>query len=359
MSSKGQLKEIQAELIAKLTLKRHGGVTPSTPFLFESRAADEISSNPIWYIGTDPNTCKRVVAEWFRTHPDEQTMSDEGRERICRQLNDMALATLEEMKRKLSKKKYESFMNSVWDDVTTHIEHHLLPMLDASPMDTIMEDMSQMSISQSSSSPAFQTVMNQGTTRNLLQQYRSHIISEEQTRIDQLNAQVARLSGVHLPGDSRYMAIHREASAKFSQAGGQRVFERRRLKLERLESDLRKKELEVSSLLNEIADIRLKCVLYAHQVRVDNARRGEMDEERHQRVKQIEAENKARLAKKQKRIEQQQRELERSSRLALPASSSNDYMPAHMRLKPSSQMAIKESTAESSDSDFDSDLDDV
>ncbi len=104
-------------------------------------------------------------------------------------------------------------------------------------------------------------------------------------QIDSLRAERDRLSGVLHEDDPVAIAIVREALARFSKPGGIKLFDRRLLKM----IDLRKqladvKEATMATLIAEIGEIRINCALYRAQVDKDNVARGEVKDERNDRV---------------------------------------------------------------------------
>ena len=171
---------------------------------------------------------------------------------------------------------------------------------------------------QAGASPAasFQTTYGQAkeflsSNAPAAQRFQSNIIGPQQQEIDALRAQVMRLSGVLIPSDPRHYAIVREASARFAKSGGPAMLKRRRAKLKGMTGDLKALEDRVGVSIQEMAELRLNCTLYASQVEQDQRRYGDIEQEEAEKVARWEAEA---VRLEQARVDRRRREDEQTAR---------------------------------------------
>ena len=128
--------------------------------------------------------------------------------------------------------------------------------------------------------------------------------------------------------DPNMIEIHRAAVERFRKPGGVKLFDRRAIKLKKLEGDLQAGEILISQLLPDIARLRLECRLYADQVARDNASRGYAMMDRRERTDRWAEENDRREQAKIDRLKRDQERFERARLPASASSSSNLYRPA-------------------------------
>lgn len=188
------------------------------------------------------------------------------------------------------------------------------------------------------SSPAFVAVMQQRTTKNFEQHiaanFQSNIVGPQQQEIDRLRSEVARLSGVLQPSDPRYQMIHRETMARFAKPGGKKLFDRRRLKFITLRKMLTEKEQMVATLLEEIGEVRLNCILYADQVDRDSMQRVDIGSDQQARVQRWEEEEARRQAAKEERIRGDQEPIDRRKQqrsTPMGTRHADEFLPAQLR----------------------------